>query len=568
MLEEIDRVKWVPDWAGSTREKNWVDGARDWCISRQRYWGIPLPVWECKCGERKVIGQVSELKEGEGYTEGMDIHRPWIDNVTFKCPKCGGKMTRAPDILDVWFDSGVAAWASLGYPAKKDEFDKWWPCRFIVEAHDQTRGWFYSQLGAGVMSFDRAPYDEVMMHAWMLDTKGQKMSKSLGNVVEPKEVASEFGADAMRLYSVRANAPWDDTCFQWDVKKNPPMKEGPKNAWKILNTYWNVVKFASMYMEIDDFDPESYTPEVMKDHFRYEDRWMFSRTEKMKAAVHDGIESRELHKAARAIEDYIMEDLSKWYVKLIRDRSWTEDKDSQNDKLASYCTLYYAIMQTAITMAPITPHISEEIYQHMGGKKLSVHMEDWLSPNEAFIADDIEENMKIIQELVEIIATERAKMGSKLRWPLKRISIVGKSPDSYDAVKMFEDVLKQQGNVKSIEYISPDKLPCDKEAVKYTDGQIVIDFDVTPEIEAEGYTRELIRRIQQMRKDMKLNVEQYIEIQVKADDMLVKYFETWKDFISNEVRAKSISFLDEPNGDEVKTWDVTGKDITIGVKKL
>ena len=256
------------------------------------------------------------------------------------------------------------------------------------------------------------------------------------------------------------------------------------------------------------------------------------------------------------------------YVKLIRDRSWTEDKDSQNDKLASYCTLYYAIMQTAITMAPITPHISEEIYQHMGGKKLSVHMEDWLSPNEAFIADDVEENMKIIQELVEIIATERAKMGSKLRWPLKRISIVGKSPDSYDAVKMFEDVLKQQGNVKSIEYISPDKLPCDKEAVKYTDGQIVIDFDVTPEIEAEGYTRELIRRIQQMRKDMKLNVEQYIEIQVKADDVLVKYFETWKDFISNEVRAKSISFLDEPNGDEVKTWDVTGKDITIGVKKL
>ncbi len=568
MLQEIDRVKWVPDWAGSTREKNWVDGARDWCISRQRYWGIPLPVWECKCGERKIIGQVSELKDGDGYTEGMDIHRPWIDKVTFKCPKCGGTMTRASDILDVWFDSGVAAWASLGYPAKKDEFEKWWPCRFIVEAHDQTRGWFYSQLGAGVMSFDRAPYDEVMMHAWMLDTKGQKMSKSLGNVVEPKEVASEFGADAMRLYSVRANAPWDDTCFQWDVKKNPPMKEGPKNAWKVLNTYWNVVKFASMYMEIDDFDPEKYTPEVMKDHFRYEDRWMFSRTERMKAAVRDGIDSRELHKAARAIEDYILEDLSKWYVKLIRDRSWTEDEDSQNDKLASYCTLYYAIMQTAIVMAPITPHISEEIYQHMGGKKVTVHMEDWPVPNEAFIADDIEANMSIIQELVEIIATERAKMGSKLRWPLKRVSIVGKSAESYDAVKMFEDVLKQQGNVKSIEYISPDMLPRDKEAVKYTDGQIVIDFDVTPEIEAEGYTRELIRRIQQMRKDMKLNVEQYIEIQVSADEMLTKYFETWKDFISNEVRAKSMSFAAEPTGDEVKTWDVTGKDITIGVKRL
>ncbi len=567
MLEEIDRVKWVPDWAGSTREKNWVEGARDWCISRQRYWGIPIPVWECKCGERKVVGQIAELKEGHGYMEGMDIHRPWIDSITFKCPKCGGTMSRTKDILDVWFDSGVAAWASLGYPANKKEFETWWPCRFIVEAHDQTRGWFYSQLGAGVMSFGRSPYDEVMMHAWVLDTKGQKMSKSLGNVVAPQEVASEFGADAMRLYSIRANAPWDDTCFQWDVKKNPPMKEGPKNAWKVLNTFWNVVKFASMYMEIDNFDPEKYTPAAMKQYLRYEDLWMFSRTEKMKASVHDGIESRELHKAARAIEEYIMEDLSKWYVKLIRDRSWTEDEDSQNDKLASYCTLYYAIMQTAMVMAPFTPHISEEIYQHMGGKMLTVHMEDWPLPNVSYIANGIEDNMKIIQELVEIIATERAKMGSKLRWPLKQISIIGRS-GSKDAVKMFEDVLKQQGNVKSVEYLTPDKMPNDKEPCKFSDGQVIIDFDVTPEIEAEGYARELVRRIQQMRKDMKLNVEEFVDIQVKADATLLGYFESWKQFVAGEVRAKSIEFTDSPAGEEVKNWDVSGKDITIGISKL
>lgn len=263
-----------------------------------------------------------------------------------------------------------------------------------------------------------------------------------------------------------------------------------------------------------------------------------------------------------------MEDLSKWYVKLIRDRSWTEDEDSQNDKLASYCTLYYAIMQTAMTMAPIAPHISEEVYRHMGGKKATVHMEDWPLPNESFMRDDIENNMSMIQELVEIIATERAKMGSKLRWPLKKVSIVGKTPASSDAVRMFEDVLKQQGNVKSVEYITPDKLPCDKEAVKYTDGQIVIDFDITPEIEAEGYTRELIRRIQQMRKDMKLNVEDYIEIQVNAEETLLGYFGTWKDFVINEVRAKSMTFTDSPKGDEVKNWDVTGKDITIGIVKL
>ena len=562
MLAEIDRVKWVPEWAGSTRERNWVEGARDWCISRQRYWGIPIPVWECACGERKVIGQVSELKDGDGYTEGMDIHRPWIDNVTFKCPKCGRTMHRVPDILDVWFDSGVAAWASLGYPARRDEYDTWWPPRFIVEAHDQTRGWFYSQLGAGVMSMDKAPYDEVMMHAWMLDPKGQKMSKSQGNTVEPKEVISEFGADALRLYSVRANAPWEDTCFQWDTRKNPPLKEGPKNAWKVLNTYWNVVKFATMYMEIDDFDPSAHPLKEMDPHLRGEDRWMLSRTEKMKASIKEGIESRELHKAARALEYYIMEDLSKWYVKLIRDRSWSEDEGSM-DKLASYCTLHYAIMQTAIAMAPFTPHIAEEVYRHMDGKLLTVHMEDWPEADRSLIRDDIEEAMSEVQELVEIIATERAKMGSKLRWPLKQVMICGG-----DSVRMFEDVLKQQGNVKDIAYITADRMPRDKEPCSFNGGQIVIDFDVTPEIEAEGYARELIRRIQQMRKDMKLDVERFVDIRVSADDYLAKLFDSWKDFISKEVRAESLEIASEATGDEVKTWDITGKEVTIGIRPL
>ena len=561
MLSEIDRVKWVPDWAGSTRERNWVEGARDWCISRQRYWGIPIPVWECACGKRKVIGQVSELKEGQGYTEGMDIHRPWIDKVTFTCPDCGGTMHRVPDILDVWFDSGVAAWASLGYPARKDEYDMWWPPRFIVEAHDQTRGWFYSQLGAGVMSMDRAPYDEVMMHAWMLDPKGQKMSKSQGNAVEPKEVISEFGADALRLYSVRANAPWEDTCFQWDTKKNPPLKEGPKNAWKVLNTYWNVVKFATMYMEIDGFDPETHPLSAVDASLRAEDRWMLSRTEKMKAAVKEGIESRELHKAARALENYIMEDLSKWYVKLIRDRSWSED--GTDDKLASYCTLHYAIMQTAVAMAPFTPHISEEVYRHMGGRLMTVHMEDWPEADPALVREDIEEAMAQVQELTEIIATERAKMGSKLRWPLKQVMLCGG-----ESVRMLEDVLKQQGNVKDVAYITADRMPRDKEPCQFSGGQIVIDFDVTPEIEAEGYARELIRRIQQMRKDMKLDVEQFIGIQVSADDYLSKLFASWKEFISKEVRAKSLDMTASPQGKEVKSWDITGKEVVIGVTPL
>jgi isoleucyl-tRNA synthetase len=555
MLDEIDRVNWVPEWAGESRERNWVEGAREWCVSRQRYWGIPLPVWECQCGETHVVGQYKDLHEGTGYTDGMDTHRPWIDGVTFKCKKCGNDMHRVKDVMDVWFDSGVAAWAQLGYPAKKEEFDIWWPGKFIIEAHDQTRGWFYTQLGAGIVSFDRAPYDEVMMHGWVLDPKGQKMSKSLGNVIEPLEIINELGADSLRLYLVKANAPWEDTAFQ---------KDGPKNARKILNTYWNVVNFASTYMNIDNYAPEAHTLKDVCPYLRNEDKWMLSRTEKVKKAVTEGLETRELHKVARALEDYIMEDLSRWYVRLVRDRSWSESTESENDKIASYFVLHDAIMNAALLLAPIAPHISEEVYQHMGGTKPSVHMEDWITFNDILIDEKIEHSMSLIQNIMEIVAAERAKMGSKLRWPLRGIVVRGNEGIN-DSIRIFEDVLAQQGNIKEIKYAEPSDKIEGMDAVIFNGGELFIDFSVTPEIEAEGYARELIRRIQQMRKDMKLNVEQYINCDVNAEPHLVELFDTWKAHISAEVRAKKLVFTDSPGGDEIKTWDVTGKDIVIGI---
>lgn len=559
MLEEISRVKWDPDWAGSSREKNWVEGAKEWCISRQRYWGIPMPVWECECGNKKVVGQYEELKQGQGYTEGMDTHRPWIDAVTFTCDKCGKTMHRVPDVLDVWFDSGVASWASLGYPHKKEEFNKWWPPKFIVEAHDQTRGWFYSQLGAGVISVDRAPYDEVMMHGWVLDPKGQKMSKSLGNVIEPKEIIDQVGVDSLRYYLIKPSAPWEDTPFQ---------KDGPKNCRKILNTYWNVVNFASTYMILDKYDPDAFTMDTISPYLRDEDKWMISRTEKMKKSATEYLESRELHKLARTLENYILDDLSRWYVCLVRDRSWAEGDDALADKNASYFTLNYAIMNTALVLAPIAPHISEEVYQHMGGKLLSVHMEDWPKCDDKLIDEDIEHGMALVQNIVEIIAAERAKMGSKLRWPLLQVFIRGNDADVNKAVMRFDQILCAQGNIKNISYLGKDEIPSvekDIEPVEFDEGTVFIDFNVTPEIEAEGYARELIRRIQQMRKDMKLKVEQYITCQVSAEPRLVELFGTWKDHIASEVRATELSFTESPEGTEVKTWDVTGKEIVIGI---
>ncbi|MFA5452456.1 MAG: isoleucine--tRNA ligase [Candidatus Methanomethylophilaceae archaeon] len=560
MLDEIDRVKWVPEWAGSSRERNWVEGARDWCISRQRYWGIPMPVWQCACGETRVVGKYDELKEGNGYTEGMETHRPWIDTVTFTCPKCGGTMTRVKDVLDVWFDSGVAAWADLGWPSNTEQYNKWWPGRFIVEAHDQTRGWFYSQLAAGVISFDRAPYDEVMMHGWVLDPKGQKMSKSKGNVIEPLQIINEVGADSLRFYLLEANAPWEDTAFQ---------KDGPKGARKVLNTYWNVVNFASTYMNIDNYDPEQYTLEAVRKYLRNEDLWMLSRTERMKKDVTEFLETRELHKVCRTLEDYILDDLSRWYVRLVRDRTWSENDDAEKDKNASYFVLHYAIMSTALALAPLCPHISEEVYQHMGGKLISVHMEDWPKYNASLLNDDVEYSMKLIQDIVEIIAAERQKMDSKLRWPLKSLTIKGDYEKVNASVKIFEHVLSQQGNIKNILYSKKALKPSDTiTEVSFGPGAMYIDFEVTPEIEAEGYARELIRRIQQMRKDMKLNVEQYINCEVKSETHLTGLFITWKDHIASEVRAKNLTFTDSPGGDEVKTWDVTGKDIIIGISSI
>ncbi len=557
MLDEIGESKWVPSWAGDSRQRNWVEGARQWCISRQRYWGIPMPVWECECGEKRVVGKYSELKEGDGYVEGMDTHRPWIDKVTFKCPKCEKTMYRVPDVLDVWFDSGVASWAQLGYPSKNEEFDRWWPADFIVEAHDQTRGWFYSQLGAGVISFDHTPYKEVMMHGWVLDPKGQKMSKSKGNVIEPLEIINQVGADSLRLYLIKSNAPWEDTAFQ---------KDGPKNARKALNTYWNVVNFASTYMNLDGYDPEKFTLESINNSLRDEDFWMISRTENMKRDVTEYLETRELHKVARSLEDYIMEDLSRWYVRLVRDRTWTEDEDSVKDKNASYFTLHYAIMNTALALAPIAPHISEEVYQHMGGTKLTVHMENWPVCNTSLINAELEHSMALIQNIVDIIASERAKVGSKLRWPLLGIYIRGNDEKVNDSVKIFDNVLAQQANIKNLEYISINTIPdAETTSVPFNEGDLFIDFSITPEIESEGYARELIRRIQQMRKDMKLNVEQFVNCDVKAEPRIVELLSSWNDHISSEVRANTLTFTDSPGGDEVKTWDVTGEEIVIGI---
>jgi isoleucyl-tRNA synthetase len=608
---------------------DWTQNLRDWCLSRQRYWGIPLPIWRCtKCGHWIVVGSSDALRKAQGYADGMDLHRPGIDQVVLPCPKCREEMRRVPDILDVWWDSGVASWASLGYPARDDEFRRWWPQDWIVEGPDQTRGWFNSQLAAGVVAFDRAPYESVLMHGWVNGPDGRQMHKSLGNVIEPETVVRKFGVDALRFYMLSVNAPWDDKTFQED---------GVRNANRSLNILWNVLRFATTYMVLDRFDPTSPDFASIAGHLRPEDRWLLSRLEGVKSAVNKEFATYSLHRAYRAVEAFILDDLSRWYVKLVRGRTWTETED--RDKLAAYHVLFEALRSLSLLLAPATPFLAEAIYQRLDGKKLSVHMVDWPSAQEERLQPDLERSMGIIQELVEVVSKERQKGGRKLRWPLKLIALKNPTPEATAALETLRGIFLEQSNAKALAVlkeaeefpgmalvVKPDPaaigkayrvlqpkivklletrsadeikkaldkghlqvgvegqivtiepsmvrfekaMPSEVVRVSTAHGELYLDLRVTPELQAEAYAREVIRRIQQMRKEIDLEVDDFIETVVKTGKDFTTMLEGQKEFMARETRSRKFTFTDGPVESEyIVEWnDVDGHSVTIGVTPL
>ncbi|MFA5772586.1 MAG: isoleucine--tRNA ligase [Thermoplasmata archaeon] len=641
MLEEIKKIKWTPEWAGNQRFFDWVQNTRDWCISRQRYWGIPIPIWVCGCGEKFIAGSAADLKRGSGYKNNMDLHRPAIDNVTFSCKKCGKNMKRVNDILDVWFDSAIASWATLdGYDTNSGEFKKWWPCKWITEAHDQTRGWFYSQLGASMAVFDKSPYESVLMHGFALDEKGQPMSKSLGNVIAPLKIADQYGMDSLRFYLLRASAPWEDMPFSL---------EGVKNANKMLNVLWNVFLFATTYMELDKFDGE-VGKKYLDKLTRPEDKWLLSRVENLKKNVTAHIESYELHKACRELEHFILEDLSRWYVKLIRDRTWVEGKSE--DKMHAYAVLYESLATVTKLLAPITPHISEEIYAHIDGSKKSAHMCDWPQVSEGRINKQLEIDMKVIQEIVEDALNGRQQGKLKLRWPAIKINIKpkeGHDNEVIEAVKLLQEILMEQTNTKEVGLVkddswinkdhkvelnkseigkkfgknsmqifqdyrklAEDKVRSNEEAKKVKAGKDIVlgsvnipasfftikeelpstiiatestvctcyvNVEITEAIESEGFAREAIRRVQEMRKELNLNVEDFIKTKIWTSKKIENFLNKWKEFIGNETRSKDLKIAEIKDGDAFsdeidldhkkmrKNWNVEGEKIVIEILK-
>ena len=631
MLEQVDAVEWVPSWAGESRFKDWVANARDWTISRQRYWGIPLPIWTCtECGKKVVVGSKQELKDlsGDQTLTGDFVHRPHVDNITIPC-ECGQDMHRVPDVLDVWIDSGVAGWAALHYPQDPSEnFDEWFPYDFITEGHDQTRGWFYSQLGLGVAAFGKAPYKKVLMHGFTLDDKGQKMSKSIGNVVSPEEVIEKYSADTLRFYLLDANKAWDDLKFNWDEVKN---------SSKLFNTLWNVYYFSTTYMSLDNFDPTKHNKEDLK--FRREDLWIRSRINTLIKSVSENFESLEFNRATEKITEFVLEDLSRWYVRLIRGRTWVESDDP--DKLGAYYTLYYTLKDLIMVLAPIAPHVTEEIYQNLvrgveTDAPESVHMLDWKYTDEE-IDVELEENMTHIRDILEASAHARDVARFKLRWPVQNITVVTEDEKVKQAIHSLEEVLLEQANSKQViietelenaiiiakpnmsilgpklrgdlgrvkKYFEQDdvdaskildevtangeytihfddkditlveeeilfekEVPDNLVSCDFTNGSVYVNTEVTPEIYSEAMSRELIRRIQDMRKDLDLNVEANIQVIVECTSEFKDAVLPHVDYISNEVRTENLEFSNISSEDGyTKEWKIEDEQLKIFIKE-
>jgi len=631
MLDEVSKITWYPEWAGSARFSDWIRNARDWCISRQRYWGIPLPIWTCPaCGHLEVIGTAAELEERSG-RKLDDLHRPDVDSVLLDCP-CQGKMKRSPDVFDVWFDSAVASWATLHFPRVEKELEEWWPADFITEGHDQTRGWFYSQLGASMVSFGRAPYKSVLMHGFTLDDQGRKMSKSIGNIVQPDEVVQKFGADILRFYVLGANAPWDDLHFSWDALENTS---------RMLNIFWNAYRFALPYMVLDGFDADKADLGRYRNSLRPEDRWILSRINSLAEDVEQSMEKYQLHRIVRSISDFILEDLSRWYIQLVRPRTWIEQDDP--DKLAAYATIYEVLVKLCKLMAPFTPFLSEAIYQNLvrgldPQAPSSVHMCQWPGPREDMIDRRLEASMALVREVSEAASNARQKGGRKLRWPVSEI-VIAPAEDAVD-LDGLETVLKGQTNSKKVTVLSPgekpmmdlemapvhrkigpvhkgeakkvvealraadafevkrqldekgeanvtfegqcfcvtqemlefkEKPPANLSAAEFSKGYVYVDVTLTPELEAEGYSREIIRRIQDMRKELDLHVEDQISAMVDIESKpILDLALRQKEHIASEVRAPrfELGLGLELKGQLIKDWEIEGVCVRIGVDRI
>ena len=626
LVANNNTVNWIPKSIGEGRFGNWLENVQDWGISRNRYWGTPLNIWECcDCGCQESIGSRAELAERSGNPDDakVELHRPYIDEVTFKCKKCGGTMKRVPEVIDCWFDSGAMPFAQHHYPFEnKDLFEQQFPADFISEAVDQTRGWFYSLMAESTLLFDKAPYKNVIVLGHVQDENGQKMSKSKGNAVDPFEALGQYGADAIRWYFYTNSAPWLPNRFHGKA-----VQEGQR---KFMGTLWNTYAFYVLYAEIDQFDPTKYTLDY--DKLSVMDKWLLSKLNSMVKAVDENLGNYRIPEAARALDDFV-DDMSNWYVRRSRERFWA--KDMPQDKINAYMTLYTALVTVSKAAAPMIPFMTEDIYQNIvknvdATAPESIHLCDFPEVNEAFIDKELEENMENVLEVVVMGRACRNASGIKNRQPIGKMMVKAE----FDLSEFYKEIIEDELNVKTVEFtddvsaftsysfkpqlktvgpkygkvlgkikaalaeldgnkamaqlnaegalkfdfdgtevvLEKDDLLIDTAQVEgyvsESDNNItvVLDTNLSPELIEEGFVREIISKIQTMRKEAGFEVMDKIVVNVSKNDSIIKVVTDNLDEIKAEVLANEIVF-DKIEGYS-KEWNINGEKVTLGVEKV
>ena len=624
LVRNNNTVNWIPESIGKGRFGDWLENIQDWGISRNRYWGTPLNVWECECGHQECIGSRAELAEKSGNPDAaqVELHRPYIDAVTIKCPDCGKEMHRVPEVIDCWFDSGAMPFAQHHYPFEnKEVFEQQFPAKFISEAVDQTRGWFYSLMAESTLLFNKAPYENVIVLGHVQDENGQKMSKSKGNAVDPFEALEQYGADAIRWYFYINSAPWLPNRFHGKA-----VQEGQR---KFMSTLWNTYAFYVLYAEIDQFDATKYTLDYEK--LPVMDKWLLSKLNTLVKTVDENLGNYRIPEAARALDSFV-DEMSNWYVRRSRDRFWA--KGMEQDKINAYMTLYTALVTVAKTAAPMIPFMTEDIYQNLVRNldptaPESIHLCDFPVANEQHIDKELEDNMEAVLKIVVIGRACRNTANIKTKQPIGKMYVKA----DFALSEYFVEIIEDELNVKSVEFtedvsaftsytfkpqlrtvgpkygkylkqiqqtlasldgnqamaklkaegalkldnISDEVVLCEEDLlismaqkegyVSDSEGgvTVVLDTNLTPELIEEGMVREIISKLQTMRKDADFEVTDRIHVTYSGSDKVGEIFEKYGENIKTVVLADTVT--EGMTDGYQKEWKINGETVLLGVQK-
>ena len=625
LIRNNNTINWIPESIGKGRFGDWLENVQDWGISRNRYWGTPLNIWQCECGHMHSIGSRQELFEmsGDEKAKTVELHRPYIDEITLKCPECGGTMHRVPEVIDCWFDSGAMPFAQHHYPFENKElFEKQFPADFISEAVDQTRGWFYSLLAESTILFNQAPYKNVIVLGHVQDENGQKMSKSKGNAVDPFDALEKYGADAIRWYFYINSAPWLPNRFHGKA-----VQEGQR---KFMGTLWNTYAFFVLYANIDNFDPTKYTLDY--DNLPVMDKWLLSKLNSVVKTVDDCLANYKIPESARALQEFV-DEMSNWYVRRSRERFWA--KGMEQDKINAYMTLYTALVTISKAAAPMIPFMTEEIYQNLVrsvDKEAieSIHLCDFPKVEEAWINKELEDDMEELLKIVVLGRAARNTANIKNRQPIGTMYIKADK----EMGQFYTDIIADELNVKEVKFandvesfisysfkpqlrtvgpkygkllngirtalaeingteamnelrstglltldINGNKVELSEEDllietaqtegyVTEADGDIsvVLDTNLTPELIEEGFVREIVSKVQTMRKEAGFEVMDKIHIYAKDNDKILELMKNHKEEIMSEVLAEDMT-LGTTDG-YVKEWNINKEPVVLGVVKM